>query len=85
MILLSIGACKAEQQIPFLSGSLIDENGSSLAMPNPYPPPEPKNRDLQWWLLLIVAALLVLAVAQFSSPGPSPAILGPDMPPRLPM
>jgi hypothetical protein len=49
-------------------------------MPNPYPPKEPRNRDTQWWLLLAVATLLVLAVVIFAAPEGMPsrwdAILG---------
>jgi hypothetical protein len=37
-------------------------------MPNPYPLPKPRNRSMVWWLLLVVAALLVWAVIQFSAP-----------------
>jgi len=35
-------------------------------MPNPYEPPQDKSRNMKWWLLLIVAALVVWLVIELS-------------------
>jgi hypothetical protein len=36
-------------------------------MKNPYEPPEDKSRNLKWWLLLVVAALLTWLVIEMGS------------------
>ena len=36
-------------------------------MKNPYEPPEDKSRNLKWWLLLFVAALLTWLVIEMGS------------------
>jgi hypothetical protein len=37
-------------------------------MPNPYPPPEPKSRNVGWWVLMALAILVVVLVVRLAAP-----------------